>query len=190
MGAEKTKELLLSAVIKLLNETENPADITARRIAAEAGVNLAMINYYFKSKDELLSVAVGKMIEVSAQDFLKPPSADKTVREQFRDIMVNMSNLVSKYSRFTKVYVPYILLQDGIQTPLYILPILRTYFGAKKTELECRIIAYEMLSFMQLVFLRSDEFLKYTGADIMNEKTRNELLDMQLNIFLGKEDCD
>jgi AcrR family transcriptional regulator len=179
-----SKEQLISAVIKLLSESEEPANITARQIAAEAGTNLAMINYYFKSKDELLNVAIGKIIENSAEKF-RTPAADIPPKEQLREMLVFLGSQVMKYSGYTKISIPYILLQDEIKGPLYILPYLKAYFGERKSELECRIIAYEMLSFMQLAFFRSDAFYRYTGVDLTNEKTCNELVDMQLNLFLG-----
>jgi AcrR family transcriptional regulator len=178
-----SKEQLIAAVIKLLSESEEPANITARQIAAEAGINLAMINYYFKSKDELLNVAIGKIIESSAEKF-RTPSADIPPKEQLREMLLFLGGQVMKYSGYTKISIPYILLQDEIKSPLYILPYLKAYFGEEKSELECRIIAYEMLSFMQLAFFRSDAFYRYTGVDLADEKTCNKLVDMQLNLFL------
>ena len=184
MKNTNSKEQLVSATIKLLSEAEEPSEITARQIAAEAGTNLAMINYYFKSKDELLNIAIGRIIENSAEKF-RTPSADIPPKEQLREMLYFLGNLVIKYSRYTKIFVPYILLQDEIKGPFYILPYLKAYFGETKSELECRIIAYEMLSFMQLIFFRSDAFYQYTGANLTDEKTCNELVNMQIKLFLG-----
>jgi AcrR family transcriptional regulator len=182
-----SKEQLILAAIKLLSESDEPSTITARQIAAEAGTNLAMINYYFKSKDELLNVAIGKILESSAEDF-RNPAANIPPKEQLRHMLCSLSETVVKYSRFTKICIPYILLQDEIKTPVYILPLIKAHFGAKKSELECRIIAYEIVSFMQLAFLRADALSQYAGLDITDEKVCSQLVDMQLNLFLGDEE--
>ena len=55
----ETKEHILNAAVKLIQEGREPADITVRDIAAEADVQVGMINYYFRTKDELMYQAVG-----------------------------------------------------------------------------------------------------------------------------------
>lgn len=46
------KDQILDATLRLVAK-KNSFDITVREIAAEAQVNIAAINYYFKSKDQL-----------------------------------------------------------------------------------------------------------------------------------------
>lgn len=58
MISNNQKDALLEATIELFKETEHPEKVTSRQIASRAGVNLAMINYYFGSKDELTSQAL------------------------------------------------------------------------------------------------------------------------------------
>ncbi len=52
-----TREAIRLAAIDLL-EREGGTNITTRAIAAAAGVNVAAINYYFRSKDALLEEAL------------------------------------------------------------------------------------------------------------------------------------
>ena len=63
MDEQDTKGRLLSAAINLLLAAEFPNKVTARQIAKEADANLAMINYFFKSKDELVNQAIAAVIE-------------------------------------------------------------------------------------------------------------------------------
>lgn len=51
---ETKKELILDAALQLIAQ-KNSFDITIREIAALANVNVAAINYYFKSKAQLFS---------------------------------------------------------------------------------------------------------------------------------------
>jgi AcrR family transcriptional regulator len=52
-----TREKILGATIELLAGSE-PEALTTRQIAARAGVNVAAINYHFRSKDNLIDEAV------------------------------------------------------------------------------------------------------------------------------------
>jgi len=50
---QSTRELLLSAARTILNR-DGAAGLSTRTVAAEAGVNLSLIHYYFGSRDGLL----------------------------------------------------------------------------------------------------------------------------------------
>jgi AcrR family transcriptional regulator len=56
------RELLLAAARRLLEE-QGYAHITARDLVAASGTNLASIGYHFGSKAELLSAAIGEVLE-------------------------------------------------------------------------------------------------------------------------------
>jgi AcrR family transcriptional regulator len=56
------REQLLAAARKLL-ETQGYAHITARDLVAASGTNLASIGYHFGGKAELLSEAIGEVLE-------------------------------------------------------------------------------------------------------------------------------
>ena len=187
MKNENTKEKLILATIKLLSKSKDPTQITARQIVAEAKTNLAMINYSIKSKEDLMNIAIGRIISSSANRFKVIQHEGITPKEQLKRMLYNLCEITVSYSQFTKITIPYILLQDEITLPFDILPIIMEYFNIRKSETECRIIAYQMISFMQLIFLRSEDFMKYSGINIFNSEQRNNFIDMQLNLFLGDE---
>jgi AcrR family transcriptional regulator len=54
MAADDTRNAILSAAERLYAD-RGFADVTLRDIVAEAGVNLAAVNYHFGSKDELIA---------------------------------------------------------------------------------------------------------------------------------------
>ena len=62
MAQQSTREKLLQAARRLLEEGVPPDELTTRRLTAEAGVNLSMINYCFHSKDALLKAAVDEIV--------------------------------------------------------------------------------------------------------------------------------
>lgn len=187
MKNDDTKEQLILATIKLLSTSKDVTQITARQIVAEAKTNLAMINYCFKSKEILMNKAIERIIASSANSFKVIQDESISPKEHLRRILYNLCDITVSYNQFTKISIPYILMQDEISHPLDILPIIKEHFGDSKSDTECRVIAYQMVSFMQLIFLRSDDFLKYSGIDIFNVEQRNSFIDLQLNLFLGNE---
>lgn len=184
MSEDNQKQALLNAAKALMEESGQPEKITSRQIAARTGVNAAMINYYFGSKDALLSLAVGEILDAAAGIFQSPPNPSAPPKERLRQILSEICLLVLKYRQYTKILVPHILMEEEINLPQYVLPEIREHFGSRKSEIDCRIIAYEMISFLQLAFYRSDAFLHYTGINLSEESACNMLIDWELNQFL------
>src|SRR5579884_514024 len=57
---------ILAAAIRVLSR-DGLAAATTRRIAAEAGVNQAMLGYYFGNKDELLLAVLQEMMRLTGE---------------------------------------------------------------------------------------------------------------------------
>ena len=58
MENQYARNKLIEVTQKMRLNGVNVKQLTARRMSSEAGTNLAMINYCFKSKDELMKIAV------------------------------------------------------------------------------------------------------------------------------------
>ena len=181
---EDKKAILLNAAIELMKKSEHPETITSRQIAARAGINTAMINYYFGSKEELASQAVEKILDNAAKIFKMPSDPSDPPKERLGKILKQLCRIVLKYQRYTKIYVPHLLLEDEISLPMHVFPEIREHFGKYRSDMECRIIAYEMISFLQLVFYRSDAFLRYAGMNLSDESASDWLIDWELELFL------
>lgn len=123
-----TQEQLIQATMKLLTTSTDVSQITARQIVAEAGTNLAMINYCFKSKDALINIAVQRIISEHANNFKSMHDGNIAPREQLRNMLYQLSEITVSYHHFTKISVPYILLNDEITQPLDVLPIIKKFF--------------------------------------------------------------
>lgn len=185
---KEVRQALLTAAEDLLQTREKPEGITSREIAAAAGTNAAMINYYYGSKEKLLTEAVEEILDLSSEVFRTPTEPSVPPKEKLRKILKRVCAVVLRYRRFTRVYVPHILLEDEISLPLLILPEIREHFGTGKDEAECRVIAYQMVSFLQLVFYRAEDFLRYTGMSLSEEEACGRLIDLELDLFLPEGD--
>lgn len=180
------KDQLIHATVDLLSESNNVSKITARQIAAEAGTTLGMINYYFDSKDALIDKAVNVLIADRAVELKKIEEKDIPAKEKLIEFLIKMSEITIDFAQFTKPNIPYAMLEREIEEPYHILPMIKEYYGNKKTETECRIISYQLTSYSQLVFYRSEDFKKYSGIDMMDKKQRDQFLQTLVG-FLEKD---
>lgn len=188
MKSDSTKEQLINATIQLLSSHRDVSSITAREIVAKANVNLAMINYYFKSKEELINISIKKFLKRHMDEYKATHDTKNLApKQQLREILIAFFDFIGEHSQFIKISVPYILIQEEIVYPFEILPLIKAHYenqNNKKTEVEYRTIAYQITSFIQLLFLRSNAFFKYSGIDILNVEQRNGLIDFQLDLLL------
>jgi AcrR family transcriptional regulator len=185
MGSDETKEALIRAAMDLIYSAQDVQKITARQIAAAANLNHAMINYCCKSKEELMKLAVERIVAENFEHGTREEAINQTPREQVREILLYTCEQTVAYQNLAQLSVPYILLQEEIVVPYTILPHLRAHFGDKKTETECKMIAYQLISFLQLTFLRAEAFFRFTGMDVLKKEQMEQLLDMQLDLLLG-----
>lgn len=71
---------IIAAAIEVLAR-EGPGEATTRKIAAAAGVNQAMISYYFGGKDELLYAVLDEMMRLTADIARAALPTSPTLRE-------------------------------------------------------------------------------------------------------------
>jgi len=185
MPNEVVKERLIAAATSLLSLTEDPASITVRQIANKAQANQAMINYYYGSKNDLIQQAIHRLLQDTMQSWQNMTDLSLPPRQKLEQMLLTLSDLMVQYGSFAKASIRHELTKGEIVTPVYILPVLKEIFADSKAEKELKIMAYQIISFMQLIFLRAEGFLKYTGADIADRAVRHEMIQMQLEWFLG-----
>jgi hypothetical protein len=69
-----------------------------------------------------------------------------------------------------------------------IVPLVRQFFGEKKNDLDIRLMAFSMVTTLQVAYIRSDAFRLYAGMDIQNEQHRNELINKIVDQYLISEE--
>lgn len=183
MQNENVKEQLMQAAIKLLTNSKDPCKITARQIAAEASANLAMINYYYSSKDGLINEAVNSIIETRAGSLKDISAKNIPGKQKLYEFLVTMSDILLEYADIARASIPYLLLEGDIVLPYYILPLIKECYHNKRSEEECRLLAYQLISFLQLVFYRMNDFMKFSGIDIEHKQQRDQMLQSYIDFY-------
>jgi len=172
------QEQILNAAVKLLQDDREPTGITVRDIAAEANVQLSMINYYFRSKDELMYRAVCALRYKAASEWLSVKDDNISAYDRLRGMLIAICDMSIKHSRYMKFTVEYELTKAEIITPQNILSLIREICGDKRSEISIRITAYEIISLLQLMFLRAKDLNKYLGVDdVLEYNQMVEIID-------------
>ncbi len=185
MQNTSVKDQILSATIRLLEQSADAGKITARQIAAEADANLAMINYYFASKDALISAAVDSLIAKRAIELKEIKEKDIPAKQKLIEFLLKLSDITVEYAEYTKPTLPYVILEKEIEEPYHILPMIIECCGEERSETACRIIAYQLTTFLQITFYRSDDFRKYAGLDITKPEDRKALITTMIDTLIS-----
>lgn len=186
---EATREALLSAAEKLMTECSDPSEVTSRAITKEAGVNLAMINYCFGSREALLFEVFNKLRNEARQ---QNPAFDNILesgispKEKFIMLHVEAMKMMLKYGKYVKAITKYVLLNRSISASRGSLPFIQAHFGGRKTESECRLIAYEISSIHELAMLRQEEIKDVCGVDLTDENVLLQYVTDHINMYLGE----
>ena len=85
---------------------------TTRDIATEAGVNLALVNYYFRSKDELFSTIMTETVQGFIWQLRVLLNDDKTFEEKVELVVSNYIDLLK-----TRPDLPIFMLSEIINHP-------------------------------------------------------------------------
>lgn len=96
------RERILDAAMEFIAGGKTGEEITMRQIAARAGVNLALVNYYFRSKENLLSQVVGNIMGgLIAQATRRNAGADAQTR--LRDMLLATADAAFQYRNIASI---------------------------------------------------------------------------------------
>ena len=95
---DEQKQKLMAAAQMLMRE-KSYRSITIREVGAAAGVNSAMVNYYFGGKEALFIAAVNDMAASNLEQVQQLASLDKPIRP-FIEFMVGTLNSDTGLARF------------------------------------------------------------------------------------------
>lgn len=179
---QATKQLIVDAAKTLLEETEDIDKITVRQIAQRANVGIGLINYHFKSKDNLLSIAIGDRMAKIISNFSKSDSyAHLSPIQKLKSMLRELYALSDKKEKLMHFVLSNDIMKGNMQTPLHLIPLLKQIFADKKDDMELRILALQILYPIQVTGLNKETFYMYSGIDVSNAEQRNRFIDSLIN---------
>ena len=184
---QNTKDRLIESTLILMENMDDPLNVTSRQIAAKAGVKPGMINYCFKSRENLIYQTFQKQY----LNFLKNSDVSNIIdsQESPKEIIKQLHFIVARClvdnHKFTKAITGFVLFKRDLGKESFTYPYVLKHYDGKKSEAECRLIAYELSTMMQLIIYRKDDIKKDFGIDLADEKELKHFLDMRIDLLLG-----
>ena len=182
-----TKEKLIDATFALMEELEDPLNVTSRQIAERAGTKPSMINYCFGSRENLIYQTFQKQY----MSFLKDKDIESLIASDLppRDLLKKLHFAVAKClvenPKFTKAITGHVLFNRDLSQESFSFPYVKKHYTGKKTDAECRLIAYELSAMMQLIVFRKDDIKASFGIDLDNDKELQKYIDMRVDLLLA-----
>ena len=182
-----TKEKLIDATFALMEELDDPLNVTSRQIAERAGTKPSMINYCFGSRENLIYQTFQKqyMSFLKDKDIENLIASDLAPKELLKKLHFAVAKCLVENPKFTKAITGYVLFSRDLSQESFSFPYVKKHYAGKKTDEECRLIAYELSSAMQLIVFRKDDIRESFGIDLDNDKELQKIIDMRVDLLLA-----
>ncbi|MCC0646740.1 TetR/AcrR family transcriptional regulator [Clostridioides sp. ZZV15-6598] len=180
------RERIIEVTLKILEEVDDIDKITVRQIAERAGVGVGLINYHFKTKDNLLSIAIGDTMSNIITELSDDSVYTLDSVENLKNLLKRLCDIGMHYDKVLPFIVNQCIINGNMQAQLAIIPILRNIFGDEKDEMSLRTIALQIILPIQMAALSPEAFQLYSGTNIKVKHQRDNFIDILIeNIIKG-----
>jgi len=176
---DKMKEIVYKTAE--LVSAEDGGSFTTRKIAENAGINPAMVNYYFGSKDNLLKAAVSVM---EGDHSAGAPSDQEGSRKAMFDHLVKMCVASAQYAKLGLTVTAASFSKDALETSAKLIDLKRLHDGAAPGEKDADAI-FKTVCFLMTASADPEGFAAYSCIDIRVRSQLRLLVSKQLDILLG-----
>lgn len=178
---ENAKERIYSAALELLAGGEETASITTRQIAAKAGVNLALVNYYYRSKENLLAEVVARMMEGIIEPIME--GGNESAQARLRGILISTADAAFAHRNICSIAIATELKRGCANSCAMVLPLLKEILvGLSESELIAAALQL-MLPFHHIV-LEPQLYGGLLGADFFVKRERDRIIDDMIGCAL------
>ena len=183
-----TKEKLIDAAFALMEEADDPFNVTSRQIAERAGTKPSMINYCFGSRENLLYQTFQKqyMSFLNESEISEIIDSDITPKDLIKRLHFVVAKCLVENPKFTKAITGHVLFNRDLSKESFTYPYVKKHYAGKKTDEECKLIAYELSAMMQLIIYRKEDIKRDFGIDLDNDKELRKYIGMRVDLLLGE----
>ena len=182
-----TKDRLLDATYELMETLDDPLAVTSRQIAARADVKPGMINYCFGSRENLIYQTFQKRY----LDFLGQEGVEEVVNSDLppdkvlKKLHYAVALCLVQNHKFTQAITSFVLFKRDLGQESFSFNYVKKHYGDRKTDEECRLIAYEMSTMMQLIIYRKEDLRRDFGINLDDREELKHYIDMRIDLLLG-----
>lgn len=183
-----TKDNLIEATFSLMEQTDDPLSVTSRQIAAKAGTKPSMINYCFGSRENLIhNVFQKKYLNFVSRDKLSELlESDITPKELLKELHYIVAKCLVDNFTFTKAVTSYILFKRDLGQESFSFAYVKKHYDGRKSDEECKLIAYELSTMMQLIIYRKEDIKESFGIDLDKDEELRKYINMRVDLLLGE----
>ena len=157
---------IIAVTTELIEKNDGDVQkITARVIAEKAGVALGLINYYFGSKQSLITLCVQKIISQVVHDFSMSKSFD-TTQERLEAAAIDVFDFLFEHPSISKISILNDLDSYGTDNnSSYAQKGFYATLAAEYAEGDSKLLSFILISAMQIAFLSRNLSKEVTGYD-------------------------
>ena len=183
---EITKEKLIAAAEKLIANCDDPFKVTSRQIAEESGMQAAMINYCFGSRENLIYEVFHRYYKAALHDahVEKILTSNISPKDKLKKLHYLVARFLIDNHKLTKAITNLVIFGRDLSEESVSYGFVKQHFNGTKTDKECRLIAYEMSTMMQLIIYRKDDFKNDMGIDLEKDRQLKHYIDMRIDLLL------
>lgn len=191
MGESDSKEKLIDVTIKMICEGRKPSEITVKDITERAELGNGMVNYHFQSKDNLIRVAVKKVMSCATRKLgekIKGKGSMQT-SEKLTFILKEVVNFIADNSEISKIAILDDL--ENNQMTAHLLSAEESYNQCLK-ELygddmhTFWIKNYLIAGYLNYIFLKAENVKREMGFDFYNKEQREKAIE---NLVIELVNC-
>lgn len=190
MAAEKTtgkdvkavKESIIKAATELIEENKGDmSKVTARAIAAKSGVALGLINYHFKSKENLIEMCVQRIVNKILFCFYSDDDLSEDISDRQR--LINRGRRVFDFffdnKNMTKIFILSDLkdYQPKSNTAAVQSGFKMAIRSADIDNRKKRILGFMLTSAIETAFLTGDRSSDILGYNLDVKEERDKLVE-------------
>ena len=200
---EATRNALATAAKELMTGCGNCDEVTSRAIAERAGVNQAMINYCYGSREKLLYEVFEQLLaeaQSAEPELTRLMNTAIPAKERLFLLHYAMMKLMIANFNYSRAVTKYVLLNrsaDLVRADAGImacklrrelgmesLPLVAEHYSGSRTIEECRLIAFELTSMNELAVLRHEELKRSFGLDLTDNETLRDYVRSNVDRFI------
>lgn len=177
-----TKEKIIKVTMDIIAK-EGFQNITIRKIAKQAGVNVAAVNYHFGSKDAVINAALETVTNQLKYTFKYLQSSQEEPKIKLSIFIVNYTDMMYKYPDILKNVIDHAIHDKPLDRHMEYMTFLETEGVEilKQTLVQIRpelddytlyLKILHLLSGLSFPFLMGDQIQKIMGVDLYSEDIR------------------
>ena len=185
------KQKIIHATIQVIEE-EGIQSITVRKVAKKAKVNIASINYYFGSKEKLISETLHDSLHAAFSDWNEVVgTTNRQLDCQLKKFFIHWISGIINYPNMTKAHL-YAPIVNGNYKGLFV-----KHFNLflenihqrmknacpKMTSMQTNFTIMQIISAVAFVSLVPNLFKSFSGIDLHDAKTQKNYIDHLINVY-------